>query len=67
MPAPVVRFDPVAGSLRIDLSAQCAVSIDYPRNMPPTFSVYRAGIELAPDDVSRQEFCRLIGKALGCN
>ena len=65
MRQPAVKFDPVAGSLRIDLSPGCAISVDYPRNIPPTFSVYRAGIELAPDDVSRQEFCALVSKALG--
>ena len=65
MREPTVKFDPVEGSLWIALSSHCAISIHYPRNLPPTFSVYREGRELAPDDVSRQEFCALVSKALG--
>ena len=34
MRQPVVKFNPVAGSLRIDLSPGCGISVDYPRNMP---------------------------------
>ena len=64
MHQPVVKFDPVAGSLKIDLSPQCAVSVDYLRNAPPSFSIYRAGIELAPDDIDRKAFLEMIGQAL---
>ena len=64
MHQPVVKFDPVAGSLKIDLSPQCAISIDYPRNLPPTFSLYRGQTELAPDDISRKQFCELVSRAL---
>ena len=60
MPAPVVRFDPVEGSLRIDLSPTCGISVDYPRGLPPSFSIYKAGREMAPDDLDRKLFCDLV-------
>ena len=64
MKQPVVKFDP-EGSLRVDLSPLCAVSIDYPRKeMSPTVSIYRAGQELDPETIGRQGFCALISKAL---
>ena len=64
MKQPVVKFDP-EGSLRVDLSPLCAVSIDSPRKeMSPTVSIYRAGQELDPETIGRQGFCALISKAL---
>ena len=64
MPVPVVTFDPVEGSLRIDLSPTCGISVDYPRGLPPSFSIYKAGQELAPDDLDRKLFCELVARAL---
>jgi len=57
-------FDPAAGSLRVNLSPDCAISLEFPKVGSPSTSIWRGTTELAPDDLNRAQFLALVRDAL---
>jgi hypothetical protein len=50
--------------LKINLSPDCAISLEFPKVGSPSTSIWRGTTELAPDDLNRAQFVALVGEAL---
>jgi hypothetical protein len=64
MGTPAIVFDVSEGSLRVNLSPDCAISLEFPKVGSPSTSIWRGTTELCPDDLSRAQFLALVREAL---
>ena len=64
MGTPAVVFNPIDASLRVNLSPEIAISVEWPKVGSPSTSIWRGTTELAPDDLNRAQFVALVTGAL---